>query len=139
MTPCDIHNLVAFSEMNMSTELVSTYLCRESMSLSKISTKAIDSLISKLTSPIKKFESLDLPKRMNSFNRILTFKFNDSIQKPSELSNEEILENGQKLFLRLADFLYGNCSLNDLIHHKVWYKVIDGREYQLIRLKDLYD
>lgn len=56
------------------------------------------------------------------------------------MTREEILDKGQKLFMKLADFLFENHkTLSDIIYPRVFYKVIDGKEYQLIKLEHLYE
>jgi hypothetical protein len=114
------------------------------MSLSRITQEAVISLINKLLSPHKKFESLKkIPKRNYSFNQRLSFKFHDSTvsnASNTEMTREEILDKGQKLFMKLADFLFENHkTLSDIIYPRVFYKVIDGKEYQLIKLEHLYE
>lgn len=139
--PVDIHNLVAFSNINMNSHLLVAFLCRESMSLAQISQEAIVLLLEKLQSPYKKFEKMKgAPKRNYSFNQSLSFKFHDSVASNSkDMSKEEILEKGQKLFMRLADFLFDkHLTLNDVIYPKIYYKVIDGFEYQLISIGNLF-
>lgn len=107
----------------------------------KIAPSAIELLISKLTSRHKKFENLKaMPKRLNSLNNILKLSSQELVKHPTDSIPEVNAERLQALFLRFADFLFENDNtLNDIIYPKVWYKVIDGTEYQLINISHLFD
>jgi hypothetical protein len=142
INPMDIQNLVSFSEMNISSQPIIAFLCRQSMSMYNITKDSLELLITKLLSPHKKFESLNkLPKRQYSYNQRLSLNFKENlIFKESDMSSEEILTRGQKLFVSFADFFYEhNMTLNDIIYTHIFYKVIDGFEYQMISLDHLYE
>mmetsp|Transcript_14720 Transcript_14720/g.12951 ORF Transcript_14720/g.12951 Transcript_14720/m.12951 type:complete len:230 (+) Transcript_14720:193-882(+) len=52
---------------------------------------------------------------------------------------EDILSTGEKWFKNFSDFLFeNNKTFNDIIYTKIFYQVIDGKEYQLITLKSLF-
>lgn len=111
------------------------------MSMFNISKDSVELLITKLLSPHKKFESIKLiPKRQYSFNQQLSLKFKDNAGlNEGDMSGEEIIKHGQKLFISFADFCFErNITLNDAIHTHIFYKVIDGFEYQLIKLDHFY-
>lgn len=141
INPIDIQNIVSFSEMNISSQPIIAFLCRESMSMFNITKDSVELLITKLLSPHKKFENLRLiPKRQYSFNQQLSLKFKENaVSNEGDMNGEEILKHGQKLFISFADFCYeNNITLNDAIHTHIFYKVIDGFEYQLIKLDHFY-
>ena len=104
--------------------------------MTKITPEAIESLISKLTSRHKKFENLKaIPKRLNSLKNTIKFESHELLKQASDSPPEVNAEKLQKLLLRFSDFLFeSNLTLNDIIYPKVWYKVIDGFEYQLINI-----
>jgi hypothetical protein len=124
--------MLAFSNISVNSHLVVAYLCRESKSLISITKEAVESLINALNSPYKKFRNLKTaPKRIYSFNKQITFKFNSSdshsTPKTVEMSRDKMFENAQKLFLQISDFLFESSrTLNDVIHTHIFYKTIDG-------------
>lgn len=84
------------------------------------------------------------PKRNYSFNKQITFKFNsadiNSVPKTVEISKDKMFENARKLFLRISDFLFDSSqTLNDIIHSRIFYKTIDGCEFQIIKLAHMYE
>ena len=110
-----------------------------------ITKEAVESLIKALNSPYKKFLNLKTaPKRNYSFNKQITFKFNSgdshAVPKTVEMSKEKMFENARKLFLKLSDFLFeSSLTLNDVIHTHIFYKTIDGCEFQIIKLPHFYE
>lgn len=55
------------------------------------------------------------------------------------LSKEDKVKIGQELFVKLAEFLYNEkTTLVPVIHTKIYDKILDGREYQLIKYKHFY-
>ena len=106
--PIDIQNVINYSSIRIGSQSVITYLCRESQSLTSFTREAVESLISKLIDPHKKFSSIkDIPKRHFSFTQKLTLKFIDShiSQSKVEMSGDEILKMGDILFKNFSDFL----------------------------------
>ena len=78
-------------------------------------------------------------KRAKSFNQKLSFRFLKTFIANTSMTKEEVLEKGQQLFIKLADYMFENkLSLCEIIFDKVFFKVIDGFEYMLIRLNDFY-
>lgn len=151
ITPIEIYNLFMGNNMSINVQQLIAYLCRESQSLAKITPNIIKRLIKRLQAPDKtKFN-----KRAYSFIHTPVFKFQESLsslstsQQPysigtpagqKEPTQEEILQRGQDLFLKLSDCLYeSNKTLNDILYPKIFYKVIDGFEYQLIKIDALIE
>ena len=65
-------------------------------------------------------------------------KWNIKTTETNETSKSERNKRRKDLIFRIADELYiRNITLMDVINSKIYDKVIDGREYQLIRIKDL--
>ena len=159
ITPSDIQNLVVLNSYSVNSHSLLTFLYRQNMSMTKISKESLKALIRKLTEHKYKYQSKNMTrKKAKSFNQKLSFMKLKTFITVSEMSKEEILQKGQELFFRLADFMLfkahsspdknskilrenssNTMSLSDIIHTKVFFKVIDGFEYMLIRLNDLFN
>ena len=64
----------------------------------------------------------------------------DSESVKSESPDKESLTLiGQQVFVRLAEFLFEQkLTLMTIIHNKIFDKVIDGKEYQLVKYRHFY-
>lgn len=116
------------------------YLCGSSHSLKEISGKILkdfcDSLLKDESINLSPVQPLDRHNLGKSASTILHGK----IKMDMGPSKDQILERGQKLFILLADFLFDNDStLYKLVHKRIFSKVIDGKEYQLIKLDHFYE
>lgn len=142
VTPLDISNLVLSLNIGIDLNLYLLYLCRLSMSLSKIKGDIINDSIVYL------FSSQQI-KRDTKFNigtlgisQTYTDKHDES-ESNHTISKEDNYENmvkiGQQVFVRLAEFLYSQkTTLMPLLHSKIYDKILDGKEYQLIKYRHFY-
>ena len=108
ITPIDIQNVVNLSLTGIDPHPIISYLCRESLSLSNFTKESVESLISKLLDPYKKFTKLgSIPRRHYSFNNKISLKFSDSRTSVSkgEMTREEILDISDKWLKKFSDFL----------------------------------
>lgn len=118
------------------------YLFQESKDYSDVSQNTLLKLITLLE------DTSYVPKTMNilKYNNTLTMTKAASAVNKSSInqklgpSSEEIIERGQNLLITFADFLFdNNLTLYKMIHHKVFSKTIDGKEYQVIKLDHLFE
>lgn len=107
-------------------------------------------LIPKLKSQLKAYKNLTL-KQLQEISRQYKELFQNPqnkfepmaalermVMKQRDMSEEEIELTMKKIIFRLADYLFDkNQTLMDIVHKKICDKVIDGKEYQLIRRNDL--
>lgn len=146
-TPPDIYNLV--TELNIlslaNANLYIIYLWRMSMSLWKIKgeviTKSIKSFFS--TQRLRRDTKLQIGKL--GFSKDYTIKSNTKSVISEENEEEEgeskinKVSIGQQVFIRLAEFLfYQKITLMPIIHSRIYDKVLDAKEYQLIKYRHFY-
>ena len=141
ITPYDILSIVSSLELEIDPALVLKYLCGKSMSMTYIKHEALKEFIEFVKTNSLKAGRLS-PLRVNARKmfKSSSTKVKGKCFERDTLNGDQLAEKGQRLFLMLADFLYDNNStLYKLIHTKIFSKVIDGVEYQLIKLERLYD
>jgi hypothetical protein len=121
---------------------ISKYLFQESKNYSDVSQVALIMLITllekvsyvpKTLSVMSNYKVVPMAKAASTVNR-------SSIYQDLGPSSDEIIERGQNLLTTFADFLFDNSlTLYKMIHHKVFSKTIDGKEYQVIKLNHLFE
>ena len=139
ISPIDISSIAYQLGVKIDWKILWTLLLRNSNSIHRINGELLESyllpllktcllktsltpnIINKRSSKIKQSEAKDKDKHTQ--------------RKSSEKSDQnEKNEKQQGLMFKIADALFNkNKSLMDIIHSRIYDRVIDGKEYQLIR------
>lgn len=134
ITPMDISEVVIQLGIRLDTKILCTLLLRNSLSVHQIKGRVIESyLIPKLRGKVRiKLKHLKNAKHL--FAKIETLRRDLS----NDLSPESQIKAKKNVLFKIADCLFSkNQSLMDILHKKIHDKVIDGKEYQLIKRKSL--
>jgi len=135
-TPFDITNLVSRLGININANSLIVYLWRMSQSIVKIKSAILKHLIKTVYSDKKNarlaFGLLAFPSR--HINQ------NTSRDDPDEnMDSETKLEIGGEFLTSLAEYLNTNeLSILSIIHSKIFDKVMNAKEHQLIKYKHFY-
>lgn len=135
VTTADITDIVVQLGFKVDIKVLWTLLLRHSNSVHHISREALRSyLIPLLESKVEK------PKTA-AITQFKQMKFKDIhkiISKANNNDEEEIEKIKKEILFKIADNLFSkNQTLSDILNKKVFDKVIDGKEYQLIRRASL--
>ena len=138
VTPLEVYNLFHSHDIGVDPIMLCNHLCKISASFVKISNDAIVLLLAAIDDQNQ--NNVDISSIHHNLGKSVSLVLSSTELIPDNiLSNEETLERGQKVFIQFADFLFEKqLSLLDLIHHKIFSKVIDGQEHQLIKIRHLY-
>ena len=138
ITPLDILSCFSLWNIDINPFNIISFLWEESSSITNISKESVLKLVKIVEQNSCKNLGDTLHKHVKNA-KSMNAKASGKAFKEKMPSFEEIAERGQKLFIRLADFIYEKkTSLFQLIHELVYNKVIDGREHQLIKQEHFY-
>lgn len=141
ITPVDIANLVTSYDINIDMSVLMAYLCRFSLSLTKIKpsviqqmTKTIFQAEVKKRDTVLKIGRLDVKSKKYSEPIV-----NEPIVQELEIDRDTIVKAGEDFFVKLAKFLNDSeTTILSVVHTKVYDKVLNAKEYQLLKYKHLY-
>ncbi|CAI2373541.1 unnamed protein product [Moneuplotes crassus] len=141
VSPFDIYNLILTSNLKLDPTKIVVYLCRMSNSICKITGNMISILIRRcfLVEYANRKASI-APNESLCISKICS----DGTPKGKkdeviELDKNSKLKIGNKFFQELADYIKkSDISILDVIKDKIFDKVLNAKEYQLIKYKHLY-
>lgn len=139
VTLLDIFSINSYTGLEVDQLCISRYLLEKSQSLSVISLDVVKQFTADLEVHLD-VSNLSPAIKTNKMTKSVSNKVHGKMHTDFGPSPDQIVEKGQRLFLKLADFLFDNDStLYKIIHPVIFDKVIDGKEHQLVKLDHFYE
>ncbi|CAI2365025.1 unnamed protein product [Moneuplotes crassus] len=141
VSPFDVFQLVLGSGLALSATNVVVYLCRMSNSMVKINGNAIKILARKCFSKNSSHRKASIaPNESLRLSKIYSEGTPRSKKSEyAELEKDTKQKIGDKFFKELSDYIKKNdTSILDIVKPKIFDKVLNAKEYQLIKYKHLY-
>ena len=126
--------------MDINLKCLIVMLLRESKSLQLISKKSIKSFIDRINNEEKDYgRSASVTSKSCDITDYDDFNENQQKEEQQYESNLQDLSLNKKFFVRLADFMFNNdLTLHQIIHTKIYDKMFNGREYELINPRSFF-
>ena len=137
----EFEKTVANLNMDINIKALMIMLMRDSNSLSFISADAIRNLKENIQREEKNFARSEV-QTVPVIKQVHQTKFDEfnSMQKElKEKSSVVDLQTNHNFFMKLAEFMFNNdLTLYEIIHTKIYDKMFNGREYELINSRSFF-
>lgn len=140
VTKIEFEKTIGSINLDINLKSLIIMLLRESESLHTITGEAINDVVELIKKEEKSLHKSSGPSMLSSKPKQNPYDEYKSSQKKEEtkVSSEDMNLN-RSFFVRLAEFMFNNdLTLYQIIHTKIYDKMFNGREYELINSKSFF-
>lgn len=140
VTKAEFEKTIGNINLDINLKSLIIMLLRESESLHIITGEAINDVVELIKKEEKSLHKNSGPSALNSKPKQNQYEEYKSAQKKEEtrVSSDDMNLN-RSFFVRLAEFMFNNdLTLYQIIHSKIYDKMFNGREYELINSKSFF-